>query len=118
MSEKKHELLLIAAAMFISAIVLLYSVFDSPKYNNLEAVPITTVAFRTETESAASNSKININTADVTELMNLEGIGENKAKAIIKYREKNGKFRTPDEITNVSGIGAGILEKNINKITV
>ncbi len=118
MSEKKHELLLIAAAMFISVVVLLYSIVDSPKYNNLEAVPITTVAFRAETTSVVSDSKININTADVSELMNLEGIGENKANAIIEYREKNGRFRTPDELTNVSGIGSGILEKNINKITV
>ncbi len=118
MSEKKHELLLIAAAMFISAVVLLYSIVDSPKYSSLKAVPIKTVTFCTETVSAASVGKININTADISELMSLEGIGESKAKSIIEYREKNGRFRTPDELTNVSGIGEGILEKNIDKITV
>lgn len=117
MSEKKHELLLIAAAMFISAVVLLYSVVDSPKYNNLEAVPITTASFRAETTAAVAG-KININTADASELMRLEGIGESKAKAIIEYREKNGRFRTPDELTDVNGIGAGIFEENIDKITV
>lgn len=118
MSEKKHELLLIAAALLISAILLVYSVIDTPKYNNLEAVPITAVTFRAETTSIPFTGKVNINTADVSELMLLEGIGENKAEAIIGYREKNGRFRTPDEMTNVDGIGAGILEKNIDKITV
>lgn len=117
MSEKKHELLLIAAAMFISVVILLYSILDSPKYNNLEAVPIEKITFHTKTASHSSG-KININTADISELMELEGIGENKAKAIIEYREKNGKFRTPEEITNVSGIGTGIAEKNKDRITV
>ena len=116
MSERKHELLLIAAALFISAVTLLYSVLDSPKYNNLEALPITTTV---ETENATVISeKININTADISELMQLEEIGENKADAIIEYREKNGKFRIPEEITNVSGIGEGILAKNIDRIIV
>lgn len=118
MSEKKHELLLIAAAMFISAVVFLYSVADSPKYNNLEAVPISTVTFRSEAVTVAYSGKVNINTADLTELMTLEEIGESKAKAIIEYREKNGRFRSADEITNVKGIGKGILEKNIHRITV
>ncbi len=116
MSERKHELLLIAAALFISAVTLLYSVLDSPKYNNLEALPITTTV---ETENATVVSeKININTADISELMQLEEIGEKKALAIIEYREKNGRFRTPEEITNVSGIGEGILAKNIDRIIV
>lgn len=117
MNEKKHELLLIAAALFISAVVFLYSVLDSPKYNNLEAFPITTKAFN-ETTTQTFSGKVNINTADVSELMELEEIGENKAAAIIEYREKNGRFRIPEEITNVSGIGEGILEKNIDRIVV
>lgn len=118
MSEKKHELLLIAAALFISVTVLLYSIVDSPKYNNLKAIPITTVTFHKSETVTKPSGKVNINTADVSELMTLEGIGENKAKAIIDYREKNGKFRTPEEIINVEGIGTGIAEKNKDRITV
>lgn len=116
MSDKKHELLLIAAALFISAVTILYSIFDSPKYNSLEAVPITT-AKAIET-TAAPSDKINLNTADVSQLMQLEGIGEKKAQAIIEHREKNGRFRVPEELTDVSGIGEGILEKNIDRIAV
>ncbi|WP_096028790.1 helix-hairpin-helix domain-containing protein [Campylobacter lanienae] len=52
---------------------------------------------------------ININTANKNELMELPRIGEGKANAIIEYRAKN-KFKTIDEIKNVSGIGDKIYE--------
>ena len=117
MSEKKHELLLIAAALIIASCVLLYSVFDSPKYNRLEAVPIT-VETTVHSTSARIKGKVNINTAGIEELSQLELIGEKKAQAIIDYREKNGRFRTVEEITNVEGISTVILEKNIDKLTV
>lgn len=69
--------------------------------------------------SAAQNSeKININSATVSELMTLEGIGEVKAKAIVEYREAHGDFNSVDELTRVSGIGSKTLEKNRDRITV
>lgn len=52
---------------------------------------------------------ININTASKNELMELPGIGESKAEAIILYRQKS-KFNSIDEIKNVSGIGDKIYE--------
>lgn len=48
---------------------------------------------------------VNINTADLDELMKINGIGEVKANEIIYYREQNGGFRNIEEIMNVSGIG-------------
>ena len=109
-------MLLIAAALIITVAAMLFSVFDSPKYNSLEAKPIVITA-ATET-STHDPQKININTAGVDELTQLEEIGNKKAQAIIDYREKNGKFRTPEELTNVSGISDGIYNKNIDRITV
>lgn len=117
MSEKKHELLLIAAALVITITALLYSVFDSPKYNGIEAVVITTTEAQPQ-ETTVSADKININTATADELTQLDGIGDKKAQAIIEYREKNGKFRAVDELTNIDGISTLILEKNIERIAV
>lgn len=55
--------------------------------------------------------KININKADEKQLEKLPGIGPTKAKRIIEYREKNGKFKSLDELLNVNGIGPKTLEK-------
>lgn len=48
---------------------------------------------------------IDINTADIEELMLLDGVGEVTARAIIAYREEYGGFRNIEEIMNVNGIG-------------
>ncbi|MBD5113435.1 MAG: ComEA family DNA-binding protein [Ruminococcaceae bacterium] len=61
---------------------------------------------------------ININSADLEQLQQLDGIGKVKAQAIIDYRESNGAFRTVDELTKVNGIGEKTLEKNRDRITV
>jgi len=51
------------------------------------------------------NSKININTATQSELESLPGIGPSTALKIVNYRKENGKFKTIDDIKQVSGIG-------------
>lgn len=53
---------------------------------------------------AGSGGLININTADVSLLSSLPGIGEAKAFAIVAYREDKGFFKTVEDIKNVSGI--------------
>jgi competence protein ComEA len=56
---------------------------------------------------------VDINTADAATLAKeLEGVGMVRAKAIVEYREKNGQFRSVDEILNVKGIGPQVLEQN------
>lgn len=117
MSEKKHELLLIFAALVISAVLMLYGVLDSPKYAPLEA----TLAPATEAATAAPKTEtgtVNINTAGLDELMTLDGIGEERAKAIIEYRSKNGRFRSVRELENVAGIGSATVDKNIARLAV
>ena len=56
------------------------------------------------------SSLVNINTASIEELQTLSGIGESKAKKIIEYREKNGKFKNIEDIKNVEGIGESLYE--------
>ena len=69
-------------------------------------------------DSTNSKTLININSASMEELTSLSGIGDSKAKAIISYREENGKFNSIEDIMNVKGIGSSIYEKIKNYITV
>lgn len=60
---------------------------------------------------------VNINNAGIEELETLlVGIGSSKAKAIVDYRNTNGKFVSIDDLSNVKGIGNRLLEKNRNRI--
>ena len=56
---------------------------------------------------------VNINTADATALAKaLNGIGPAKAKAIVSYREKNGPFKTADQLAMVEGISQKLIDQN------
>ena len=54
---------------------------------------------------------ININTATAIELEQLAGVGPSTAKAIIAFREKNGSFKTVEDLLNVRGIGPAKLSE-------
>lgn len=54
--------------------------------------------------------KVNINNASQTELETISGVGPSLAAKIINYREKNGKFRSIEELKNISGIGDAKFE--------
>ena len=68
--------------------------------------------------SNQNNDKININSASVSELCSLPGIGESLAQRIIDYRNTNGFFSTTEEIKNVSGIGDALYNKIKDYITI
>lgn len=58
----------------------------------------------------AEEGKIDLNRASAAELDKLPGIGPSKAKAIVEYREKQGAFRTIEELKRVKGIGDKTFE--------
>lgn len=62
------------------------------------------------TKSAYIKSKININTANPQELASLPGIGPSLAEKIVNFRQENGFFILPEDITKVAGIGKAKYE--------
>lgn len=71
-----------------------------------------------EQNNEAVGEKVNLNAASLEALMTLPGIGEDRAKAIIAYREKVGGFKIIEEIQNIEGIGPTTYEKLKDLITV
>ncbi len=63
--------------------------------------------------ATASADVVNINKANAAALQqNLVGIGPVKAEAIVKYRKKNGAFKSINDLKNVSGIGDELIKSN------
>ncbi len=91
---------------------------------------IPTIAETTaEAGTAANNKKIlqttstvnfpvNINSASISLLQELPGIGVTKAEAIISYRQEHGPFSKIGDIMDVPGIGSGIFAQLKDLITV
>lgn len=68
---------------------------------------------------ANAGEQVNVNTADArTIAKTLTGVGQAKAEAIVAYREANGRFNDPYELTRVRGIGESTVRKNEERIVV
>ena len=65
----------------------------------------------------AWSGPVDINTADAATIAKeLQGIGLSKAQDIVEYRDKNGAFKSVDELRKIKGIGAKTLERNRSNI--
>lgn len=62
------------------------------------------------TGEAALPGGIDLNTATVQALEALPGIGPAKARAIVDYREREGRFKSTQQVMDVAGIGPAIYE--------
>jgi competence protein ComEA len=92
--------------------------FMNPKFSLSQFVP-TLVAMVALCPAVASADPVNINTASASELDKaLNGVGPARAKAIVDYREKNGPFKSADQLALVDGISQAVIDKNRADIRV
>ena len=90
---------------------------NNDKLNNDSCVDNSTNTSKTK-QNTSKSSSVNINSASLDELTTLTGIGEAKAKLIIEYRNKNGNFKSIEDIMNVKGIGQSLFDKIKNNIKI
>lgn len=61
---------------------------------------------------------VNINSASLEELLNINGLSKSKAVEIINYRQQKGYFQKKEELLNVKGIGNVTFNQIKNQITI
>ncbi len=73
------------------------------------------VAFAAE---KAPSGKINLNTASAEQLSALPGVGPKLAARIVEHRQKEGSFKSAQELRNVKGSGENNFRKLQTYLTV
>jgi len=69
--------------------------------------------------SPAGGLSVNINTAEAEQIASiLDGVGQKKAEAIVRFRESYGAFASADALAEVRGIGEATVEKNRHRIRI
>lgn len=59
---------------------------------------------------AAEGKKVNVNSADASQLALLPRVGPSIAQRIVEYRKQNGPFKKPEDLMLVRGIGEKTYE--------
>lgn len=96
---------------FLASIALATSAADAPP----SKTPAVEVA--QGVDAGMQVSKVNLNTADAETLeRELLGVGKVKAASIVDHRAANGPFASVDDLLEVKGIGAAILEKSRRRL--
>ena len=70
-------------------------------------IPVKTKSAKQE----SSTNKININTAEKSDLIKLPGIGPVLAQRIIDFKNQKGRIDSLEELEQVKGIGASLVQK-------
>ncbi len=94
------------------------SLSDSTQDDSMIQTDDSGITGASESSEESSGSKVNINTADESQLCSISGIGPGRAQKILEYRKEHGKFKTIEDIMNVSGIKEKFFAKIKDYITV
>ena len=71
------------------------------------------------TAQTVASGSVNINTATAELLaLELKGVGSKRAQAIVDYRREHGPFQSAEQLQEIKGIGAAIVEQNVDKISL
>ncbi|MBC8376253.1 MAG: helix-hairpin-helix domain-containing protein [FCB group bacterium] len=85
---------------------------DSLQFVDITISTSDSMAIVTSSEVSTGEVKlVNLNTAGVSELAKLPGIGPAKAKRIKAYTDQNGPFKNKSDIILVKGIGEKIYTR-------
>lgn len=72
----------------------------------------------TGTGTGGSGGPVNLNSATLEQLEQLDGVGPKTAQKIIDYREAHGGFKSIEELMEVPGIGPAKFEGIKDQVTV
>lgn len=117
--QKRYYVLIFAAIVAFGAIL-----SDISRTSSFEIIKDTKVIapeaenIIIEEDEPQGVQLININTASISELATLSGIGEKTAERIIEYRTRYGEFEVKEDLLKVSGIGEKKFEAVKDSITV
>lgn len=146
-SDKNQSLFLIGVALLFAGGALGYialsqpRVYDEPataavskirtaepsasQAETTSSVTKNTAAPSASAEETASDAPVvsvsfplNLNTATVEELMQIDGLGPAKASAIVEYRAVRGGYTSVEQIMEIKGIGEGIYQQVAPYLTV
>lgn len=68
--------------------------------------------------SSRPGGLINLNTATVSDLEELDGVGPVLAQRIVEWRDANGGFTAVDQLREITGIGDRKYEAMVDQVTV
>ncbi|WP_297766433.1 helix-hairpin-helix domain-containing protein [uncultured Alcanivorax sp.] len=88
----------------------------------LLALSLPALAVEVDAVKDAANTqvenRIDLNTADVTQLQELKGVGPKTAQAIVQWRDSQGPFTNVDQLLAIKGIGEKTLAKMRDSLVV
>ncbi len=109
--DRHHFVLGAFAVLFVAVFLARFHVFtidhDYPAAHGEDGKP-----------APKDGLRLDINSADAAELSLLPDIGPERARAIVEFRSKWGRFRTVTELLRVDGIGPDTLERMLPHISI